>query len=175
MFLGPAGLIRKLPEGYDDQLMHHPELAPSPETSREKVREIFGVEPCDPAFESEQVHGRVTAAETSSSRMDKTFDMEEILQWKSVHHQGHVHSFQDTIHYGPLQTLDLWRNVCDIIAGRTSSNIALQNSKLLIYFGRDDSIIVGEETTEDIIKLLPPAHLQYWIPIKKTQVPVPKL
>lgn len=160
VLLGPAGLLRKLPEGYDDQLMHHPELAPAPESIREKVREILGVAPCGPTLDVQLDQRRVAPVNTSPSRVDKSFDMAGILQWQFDHHQGHVHSFQDTIRYGPLQTVDLWRSVCDIIAGRTSSNTALLNSKMLIFFGRDDGVVVGEDTTEDIKKFLSPAHLQ---------------
>lgn len=161
VLLGPAGLLRKLPEGYDDQLMHQPELAPSPESIRDKVREILGVAPGGPALDIQLDRRRVTPAQTSSSsRMEKSFDLDGVLQWQFDHHQGHIHSFQDTIRYGPLQAVEPWKNVCDIIAGRTRANTALQNSKLLVFFGRDDGIVVGEETVEDILKLLPPAHLQ---------------
>ncbi|KAI7774038.1 hypothetical protein LA080_009438 [Diaporthe eres] len=116
VLLGPAGLIRKLPDGYDDQLMHQPELAASPEAIREK--------------------------------------------WQFDHHQGHIYSFQDTIRYGPLQTRELWKKVCDIIAGRARPDTALHNYKLLVFFGKDDGVVVGGETTEDILKLLPASHLQ---------------
>ncbi|KAI1074412.1 Alpha/Beta hydrolase protein [Whalleya microplaca] len=146
VLLGPAGLLRKLPDGYEDQLMQQPELAPSQEALNEKVRQILG---------------QVALAETGPSRVEQSFDMGAILQWQFDHHQGHIHSFQDTVQYGPLQKReDLWRNVCDIIAGRTRPDTVLHNSKLLIFFGRDDDVVVGEETTEDILKLLPPDHIQ---------------
>ncbi len=87
--------------------------------------------------------------------------MEGIVQWQFDHHQGHIHSFQDTIRYGPQKKReDLWGQVCDIIAGRTRPDGALHKSKLLVFFGRDDDVVVGEETTENILKLLPPGHLQ---------------
>lgn len=161
VLLGPAGLLRKLPDGYEDQLMHHPELAPSQESLREKVRQILEVAPSGPALNIQLDQKRVIPLEIGPSCVEKSFDMEGILQWQFDHHQGHVHSFQDTIRYGPLQKReDLWRPVCDIIAGRTRSDTALHKSKLLVFFGRDDGIVVGEETTEDILKLLPSGHLQ---------------
>ncbi|KUI71244.1 Lipase 1 [Cytospora mali] len=124
------------------------------------LREILGVAPCGPALDIQLDQRRVTPVKTSPSRVEKSFDMEGFLQWQFDHHQGHIHSFQDTIRYGPLQTVDLWRNVCDIIAGRTRSNTALQTSKLLIFLGRDDDVVVGDDTAEDIMRLLPPAQLQ---------------
>lgn len=160
VLLGPAGLLRKLPDGYDDQRMHRPELAPSPEAIREKLREILGVDPSGPALDIQLDDRRVVAVGTSPSRLDRSFDMGGILQWQFDHHQGHVHSFHDTIHYGPLQTAELWRKVCDMIASQTEYDTALDNSTLLVFFGRDDGVVVGEETTEDILKLLPASHLQ---------------
>jgi pimeloyl-ACP methyl ester carboxylesterase len=161
ILLGPAGLIRKLPPGYDDEHMHQPELAPSQESIREKVREILGVTPSGPALNTQSDQKRVDLPGTGLSRVEKTFDMGEIIQWQFDHHQGHVHSFRDTVRYGPLRKReDLWAKVCDIIAGRTRPDTALHNSKLLVFFGRDDDVVVGEETTEDILRLLPPSHLQ---------------
>lgn len=161
VLLGPAGLIRKLPDGYEDQLMHQPELAPSPEALREKVREILGVAPSGPALNIQLDQKRVIPSEMGPSRVEKRFDMGGIIQWQFDHHQGHIHSFQDTVRYGPLQKMEtLWGKVCDIIAGRTRPDTALHKSKLLVFFGRDDDVVVGEETTEDILKLLPPNHLQ---------------
>lgn len=160
VLLGPAGLLRKLPDGYDDQLMHQPELAPNPEAIREKVREILGLTPSGPPLNIQLDKRRVVKAGTGPSRVDRSFDMGGVLQWQFDHHQGHVHSFQDTIRYGPLQTEEPWRRVCDMIAGRTGSHTKLDNSTLLVFFGRDDDVVVGEETTEDILKLLPASHLQ---------------
>ncbi|KAI1748108.1 Alpha/Beta hydrolase protein [Xylaria castorea] len=161
VLLGPAGLLRKLPEGYEDELMLHPELAPSQESIREKVRQILEVASSGPALNIRQDQKRVIPLETSPSCVERDFDMGAILQWQFDHHQGHIHSFQDTVRFGPLRGReDLWGRVCDIIAGRTRPDSPLHESKLLVFFGRDDGIVVGEETTEDILKLLPPCHLQ---------------
>lgn len=160
VLLGPAGLLRKLPDGYDDQLMHQPELAQSPEAIREKVREILEVAASGPALDIQLDQKRSAHVRTSPPRVENDFDMGGILQWQFDHHKGHVHSFQDTIRYGPLQAKGLWEMVCDIIAGRAQFDTALRDSKLLIFFGRDDGVVVGDETTEDILKLLPASHLQ---------------
>ena len=158
--LGPAGLLRKLPDGYDE-LMHQPEFAPSQESLRDKVPQILGVQPSGPAISIQLDQKRVVALEPGPSRLDRSFDMVAILQWQFDHHHGHIHSFQDTIRYGPLQNQEhSWGKVCDIIAGLACPDSALHNSRLLVFFGREDGIVVGEETIEDILKLLPPSHLQ---------------
>lgn len=160
VLLGPAGLLRNLPDGYDDQLMHQPEVAPSPEAIREKVREILGVAASGPALDIQLDKRRVVPVGAGPSRVGKSFDMAEILQWQFDHHLGHIHSFQDTVRYGPLQTRELWSKICDIFAGRTRTDTALHKSKLLVFFGKDDGVVVGEETTEDILKLLPASRFQ---------------
>ncbi|KAI1158161.1 Alpha/Beta hydrolase protein [Nemania serpens] len=160
VLLGPAGLLRNLPEGYGDQLMQHPETAPSQDAIREKVRQILGVAPSGPSLNIQPDQKGVIPSDIGPFRVEKAFDMGAIFQWQFDHHQGHVHSFQDTIRFGPLRGReDLWGKVCDIIAGRTRPDSALHNSKLLVFFGRDDDVVVGKETTEDILKLLPPDHL----------------
>ncbi|KAI0423658.1 Alpha/Beta hydrolase protein [Xylaria sp. FL1042] len=161
VLLGPAGLLRKLPEGYEDRLMLNPELALSQEANREKVRQILGVSPTSPAFNFQAGQKGVTPLETGPSRVEGSFDMGAVLQWQFDHHQGHVHSFQDTVRYGPLRGReDLWGKVSDIIAGRTRPDPTLHGPKLPVSPGQDDDVVVGEETTEDILKLLPPDHLQ---------------
>ncbi|KAI1455328.1 Alpha/Beta hydrolase protein [Annulohypoxylon moriforme] len=161
VLLGPAGLLRKLPDGYEDQLMHQPELAPSPEAIREKVQHILGVAPSGPALNIQRGQGRAIPSLPAPSRVEKTFDMGSIFQWQFDHHKGHVRSFQDTVRYGPLQKCeDVWGKVCDIFAGRTRPDSMLHQSKLLVFFGQDDDVVVGKETTEDILKLLPAEHLQ---------------
>lgn len=157
VLLGPAGLLRKLPEGYDDRLMRRHQVAP-PEAVREKVRQILGVASSGPALELKSDQRSLDRA--APSRVEKVFDMGAVLQWQFDYHQGHVHSFRDTIRYGPLQAIDWWRKGCDVIAGRTRPDTALHNSKLLVFFGKDDDVVVGEETTEDILKLIPASHLQ---------------
>lgn len=160
VLLGPAGLLRQLPEGYDDKLMHQPELATSPEAIREKVREILGVASSGPALDTQLGMRQEAPVATGPARVEKNFDMGGILQWQFDHHQGHIHSFQDTIRYGPLQAGDLWIRICDMIAGRARPHTAMLNSKMLVFFGKDDGVVVGEETTEDILKWLPASHLQ---------------
>ncbi|KAI3335883.1 hypothetical protein F4824DRAFT_462811 [Ustulina deusta] len=83
--------------------MHHPEVATSQEPIREKVRQILGATPSGPALNIQLDRKRVVPLETGPSRVEKSFDMGAILQWQFDHHRGHVHSFQDTARYGPLQ------------------------------------------------------------------------
>ena len=41
VLFGPAGLLHRLPEGYDNPVLLHRELAPSEEAIRETVRQIL--------------------------------------------------------------------------------------------------------------------------------------
>ncbi|KAH9905363.1 Alpha/Beta hydrolase protein [Xylariomycetidae sp. FL2044] len=161
VLLGPAGLLRAMPSGYKDKLMHQPELAPSPDAIREKVREILGTAPTSlsQGIEQEKKRVELIPAEKGPSRVGKAFDMDAILQWQFDHHEGHIHSFQDTIRYFRVQNrVDLWGKVADVIKTRAES--PLYNSRLLLLFGKDDNIVVGKETLEDILRVLPESHIQ---------------
>lgn len=159
VLLGPAGLPRKLPEGYGDQFMYHPERAPSPEALREKVREALGVAPCGPALDIQLDQRRATPVKASPSRVGKSFDMEGIFS-------GSLTTIEATSF--PSRILSVSARCRRWICGETltislpvgQDVIILQGSELLVFFGRDDGIVVGEETTEDILKLLPPDHMQ---------------
>ncbi|KAI1262205.1 Alpha/Beta hydrolase protein [Xylariaceae sp. FL1019] len=160
VLFGPAGLLQRLPKGYDDQLIRHPETAPSKEAIREKVRQILGLTP-SPTPDVQLSEDWSLPFESSVYRVEQNFDLGAILQWQFDHHLGHVYSFQDTIRYGPARGMeDAWATACDIIAGRTRSDCPLHNSNLLVLFGEDDVDVVGTETTEQILELLPPDHLQ---------------
>ncbi|KAI1180562.1 alpha/beta-hydrolase [Nemania sp. FL0916] len=76
VLLGPAGLLRKLPEGYDDELMQQPRFAPSRPSIREKVREILGVNPSNVGVPSQAPQVLSLAL---PSRVESTFDMGAIL------------------------------------------------------------------------------------------------
>ncbi|KAI0397610.1 Alpha/Beta hydrolase protein [Xylariaceae sp. FL0594] len=176
----PAGMLNKLPDGYDDAIMHLP-----PETDevlkdeiREKVRQILDLEP-SPAPSSLLQDGptipTVTSTEKtpSSSSPNQDFDMHSILQWQFDQHSGHVHSFHDTVRYGPARGCEAeWRKACSIISSSalispssTSSSpicttSSLHGSQLLVLFGRDDDIVNGAETTAQILEMLPREHLR---------------
>lgn len=161
ILLGPAGLLRRCPNGYENDTARESGIPPSPEGLREIVRRITEVAPTGPALAIREDHKRAVPLATGPLAVERTFDLGDVLQWQFDHHQGYIHSIHNTIMYGPVQNRqDLWAGVCDIIAGRTRPNSALHDSKLLLFLGREDDIVVPEETVEDILKLLPAAHLQ---------------
>ncbi|KAH9908481.1 Alpha/Beta hydrolase protein [Xylariomycetidae sp. FL2044] len=161
VLLGPAGLLRKLPPGYDHRLLHNPELAPSQESVREVVRQILDVASAGPALRLGE--RRAVSLGPSPTRVEQDFDMGALLQWQFDHQQGHVYAYQETIRHFRIQNrLDLWGKVCDIISGKTCVEVdtALRHSKLLVFFGEDDGLVVGKETHEDILSFLPATFLQ---------------
>ena len=150
VLFGPAGLLHRLPEGYDNPVLLHPELAPSAEAICEAVRQILGVKPSEPPLTVTLDQKGSIPLKGGPSRVEQNFDMTAIYQWQFDYHKGHVHSFQDTVRYGPLQHReDLWSKVCNILAGRTRPDSPLHGSKLLAFFG---GMIISW--------LLPPDHLQ---------------
>ncbi|KAI0015390.1 Alpha/Beta hydrolase protein [Xylariomycetidae sp. FL0641] len=160
VLLGPAGLIRTLPDEYLD-LMRQPELAPFSDVLREKVGKALGVSPSPSPASIRRGERQESSPGRGPSRVDRTFDPGAIVQWQFDQHHGHVHSFHNTVRYGPLWHCEsIYGKVCDIIAGRTRPDVPLHKTKLLVFFGQDDDVVVGSETNEDILKLLPSEHLR---------------
>lgn len=159
VLFGPAGLLRTLPAGYDDPILQHPETAPSREALRDKVQEVLGVNSTGPALNISETPHPVSLVFPPA--VNQTFDIAALLQWQFDHNEGHVHAFQQSTEYGPLQHQeDVWARVCDILAGKSHPESPLYKSTLLVYFGDEDNIVVGKETTEDILKLLPADRLK---------------
>jgi pimeloyl-ACP methyl ester carboxylesterase len=157
VLLGPAGLLRTLPQGYENPILHKPDLA-SDQEIREAVRLVLGVEPSPPPCDDLR---RETGLHGGPTRVDQAFNMAALLQWQFDYHKGHVYSFQDTVRYGPLQHQEsVWSKVCDIFSGRARPDSPLYGKKLLVFFGEDDDVVVATETVEDILRFLPSDHLQ---------------
>jgi pimeloyl-ACP methyl ester carboxylesterase len=160
VLFGPAGLLRTLPTGYDDPILLNPESAPSQEAIRDKVQEVLGVASSGPALNVSDTAHPVPQS-VFPPAVIQTFDVPALLQWQFDHNEGHAYAFQQSVQHGPLQHQeDVWAKVCDIIAGKSHPESPLHNTTLLVYFGQDDNVVVGNETTEDILKLLPADHLK---------------
>lgn len=90
-------------------------------------------------------------------------DVPKIVQWQFDHHKGFVHSFTNTIRYGPLmhQHAD-WKQAFRVIkeaqsskdGSRTETPRKLRNGKILVVFGEEDDIVVADEVSEDIKSLI---------------------
>jgi pimeloyl-ACP methyl ester carboxylesterase len=157
VLFGPAGLLRKLPEGYDDPILLNP---PSQEALRDKVQEVLGVNSSGPALNNSETAHPVPPL-VFPWAVNQIFDLPALLQWQFDHNEGHIHAFQESTKYGPLQHQeDVWTKTRDIFAGKTHPESPLYDSTLLVYFGDEDNIVVGNETTEDILRLLPANHLK---------------
>lgn len=160
VLLGPAGLIRQLPDSYLDRWLYHPEEAPSADALRAKVRETLEVELSGPKLSRVPGVGKAFAGPSPTSGAHREFSMGDMVQWQFDHHQGNAMSFQETVRYGPLQNQHAtYATVCDVIAGKTHSESKLHGSKLLVMFGADDTVVVGKETHEDLGKMLPAERL----------------
>ncbi|KAI0883453.1 Alpha/Beta hydrolase protein [Annulohypoxylon maeteangense] len=161
VLLGPAGMMRKLPKGYDIPTLLDAGIASSNEERYENVREILGVSPKSTILDVQREKQEDPGVEECPDRVEKTYDMQEILQWQFDYHQGHVHSFQDTMRYGPLMNQEeTWARFCNILSGHRCPESPLFNTRLLLIFGEDDDIVVGKELLHDLEVYMAPDKME---------------
>ena len=170
VFLGPAGLIRKLPEEYE-QIKEGPSLDRSDPRLRSSVEKALGVDasmPMRKTFSSElgSLNNDANLAQmTISDHSDlREFDMKALVQWQYEFNDGHVFSFYDTVRHGPAMHQEhLWMKFRDLITGdmQTEPPTGLSQTKVLIFFGAQDDVVIGSETAEDILKIIPSEKVEF--------------
>ncbi|KAI9656921.1 MAG: hypothetical protein M1831_004469 [Alyxoria varia] len=171
VFLGPAGLLKKLPYDYERIVEMPSPLARSDARMRTMVEAILGVDTTMPmhralasngedAIKQENVD-QESLAEHSNS---KDFDMGALLQWQYEFHEGHVYSFYNTVRNGPLMDCaPLWSKFGDLITGKAKSQppCELSTAKVLVVFGDSDDVVVGPEVSEEILKKMPEGNVMF--------------
>ena len=166
VLLAPAGLLRKLPEGYNSSSVQRPDAV----TARD-LRRLVGE-----VLEVDMQKGPIKVDHTAAQQRTPTaksltlkqatsveaLDITGIVQWQFDNHRGFVHTFADTVRYGPLvdQRSD-WTKACAIIRGQGEqpSSGELFNSKVLAIFGSEDSIVVPRDSIADLEEMLGKDHL----------------
>lgn len=165
ILLAPSGIIRSLPSGYRSIFFRYPSLVPS-SYLRRLVGCLLGTKlGMMPQIRTEEKESPVREAESqlspnSALGAKQTIDMSSVTQWQFDNHRGFLHSFVNTIQYGPVQHQQSdWNKVCEIIKGKRKYGSEYrsynhQNSKILFIFGDSDEIIFGKEIIEDFEKML---------------------
>ena len=172
ILLAPAGILRRMPDGYEDIFFRLSSVVPSTYLRR-TVGKLLGVNlsPTSIAPRPYQVRDD-TGPETPKDRETvgkETLDAGTIVQWQFDHNKGFVHSFINSAIYGPLMHQESdWKKTSDIIKGEDMTNTAssrpskLRNSKILVIFGDSDGIVVEKEVAEDIGQMLgTPEHVEF--------------
>ena len=164
VLLAPGGILRYLPKEYESLLIRYSHLVPF-NYVRRIVGKIVGVKLSPSSIDQTNLDGRDLASlevSQESQALEKgALDMPAIVQWQFDNHKGFLHSFINTIHFGPLmhQHSD-WEEVCNIIKGDTakippsSRSSKLFNSKILVIFGDSDGVIVEREVSDDLSEMI---------------------
>ena len=160
VLLGPAGLLRRLPDDYVAFPMRYPYAMPS-RYLRKFVGKVLGVKPSAKTQPSQSYAAtwKVDTASVSQTAEVQTFDMAAIAQWQYDYHKGFVQSFVDTIQQRLAQHQHrTWKRVCDTIRGESlkanSLHSDLHNGKILVIFGESDDIVPAKEVSTDLQQLL---------------------
>ena len=155
VLLGPSGIVRRLPAEYTKWVFKFPFLDGTAYVRRAVAQCVGATTPLAQGSEvtgSEGEHPVINRQEP---------DMAAIVQWQWDSHQGFLHSFVDTLRYGPmLHQHEDWRAVCRILnmekapAHSTGAKSGLYGGKLLIIFGDDDTIVRNSEVVPDMKAML---------------------
>lgn len=172
VLLAPAGILRSMPDGYESVFFRFSSVVPSAYL-RMLVGKLLEVNLSSPsiALEDRQVKND-TGPQISKDRKPvgkETLDVGAIVQWQFDHHKGFVHSFVNTIMYGPImhQQPD-WKKASNVIKGEEvtspmpSRPSKLHNSKILVIFGDADGVVAEKDVSKDISQLLEtPEHVEF--------------
>lgn len=157
ILLAPGGLIKTLPEGYTSALFRYRSYIPS-RLLRNLVAKILGA----------SLSSTPPPSETAKPVSVDNLDLPALWQWQFDHHKGFIHSFIDTTQHGPItHQHEDWRKACSFIAGESSLPpdfpvpCRLSKSKLLIICGLADSVVLSDETREQVSTLLPDDKLVF--------------
>ena len=180
ILLAPAGIIRRLPAEYRSVFFRFYSLIPF-FYMRRIVGKILGVKTShSPTPKQNQIAPEIPPLPQG---MEKgLLDVPGIAQWQFDNHKGFVHSFISTIRYGPIQNQHSnWRRVCNVVKGDTtqsppsSHNSKLFGRKILVIFGKTDSIVRAEEVSADLLKIIDdPNHVDFVVVAGDHGFPVPR-
>ena len=158
VLLGPAGLLRSLPLSYQKIRFAPQPLELGDPNMKPMVEDCLGVDTSCPM--QQRLSKSSSRPDASSSMSDKasnglqSLDMGALKQWQYEFNEGHVYAFYDTVRHGPSVGQDaLYKKFGELLSVGPQSQTALGVDKVLIVFGKDDDVVVGSETTKDMLKL----------------------
>ena len=164
VLLAPGGILRRLPDEYETVFFRYPFLLPS-SYLKNMVGRVLGLNVSSSPTDYDGLTDRslLGLEIPPEARVVGTniLDLPAIVQWQFDNHKGFIHSFISTHLYGPIQHQHSdWRRVCNVIKGDTArtppshQSSKLFDSKLLVMFGEDDSLVRAEELSTDILEII---------------------
>lgn len=153
VLLGPAGILRYLPSDYENPCFRYPSSVPK-SYLRRLLAALLEV---DMRPTSPSTVPTVSRETEMTLNQPQSINAGSLVQWQFDYHQGFMHSFIDTVRFGPLMhQQETWKNVSDSFKGlgkATLNRNRLTNGKLLIIFGESDSIVVEKHVAADAAEI----------------------
>ena len=185
ILLAPGGILRSLPDEYESVFYRYPSLLPS-SYLKSLVGKTLGLKVSHSPIGCSDLHDQSQMSREMSqeaqSMKKAVLDISAIAQWQFDNHEGFLHSFTNTLLYGPIQHQHSdWRRVCSVLKGDTahtsplSHSSKLFNSKILLIFGEADSIVRAEEVSADLLDIIcDPEHIEFKVVPGGHGFPVPR-
>lgn len=184
VLLAPGGIIRRLPADYETVFFRYPFLLPS-SYLRKLVGKALDLKALKSATGYSAPHDQSDMAyevAREAKTVEKKFlDIPGIVRWQFDNHRGFIHSFVNTVQYGPIQYQHSdWKRVCSIVKGDTAGTPPLSHqsklfdSEILVVFGDADSIVLAGEVSADLLHIIgDPKHVEIKIVPGNHGFPVP--
>ena len=171
VLMAPGGLLRHMPDGYDNIFFRYSWLAPF-SYLRKLVGNVLGLYYISTASKVTRIGEHSSTAIDAPQKLQRTViespNIAAIVQWQFDSHQGFVHSFVNTVKHGPIMHQQSeWSNICEVIKGITSTRPTatlaskISNSKILVLLGNADRIIAANELHDDLGQMLGPEHVEF--------------
>ncbi|KAI0855818.1 alpha/beta-hydrolase [Xylaria cubensis] len=158
----PGGLVRKHHIGWWSWLYYDSGLLPEFLVKflvRRRIRPTIGTV-SKPIDGDGDVNGGVGFGGAAISKTRPHVTVSEVVAWQVDHHQGFVPAFLSTIRNAPIYAPQEHWNVLSrilkarrcgkrIYASETEPPAGLEGGKILIVLGKDDGLVVWNETVED--------------------------
>ena len=184
ILLAPGGIIRRLPVEYRTVFFRYPFLLPS-SYLKKLVGKALGLKVSEPIVGYSGRFGQSQMAPDIAQEVKivekKVLHIPEIVQWQFDSHEGFVHSFISTLHYGPIQYQHSdWKRVCSIVQGNAAATPPLSHqsklfsSKILVIFGDADNVVLAEEVSADLLHMIGDSeHVEFKVVTGDHGFPVP--
>jgi hypothetical protein len=121
--------------------------------------------------------GEVGALDTDMSHI-----MDSAVQWQLDNHKGFVPAFISAIRHGPItEQYHTYRTIGERLSAQRLASSDLPNSrpslmrgKVVLILGKEDSIVIREETEEDHMEMLGKSNLMTMVIEAGHDVPISK-
>jgi pimeloyl-ACP methyl ester carboxylesterase len=151
VLLGPAGLLRSLPESYEDLISASWSENRTYDGLRLKIAAAL------------EVDADADPNPNARKGIQGTVDLQTVVQAQFLHHRGHVTSFISTVQHGPIRNQhSVWKKACEVLKSKYAEKEEKYGRKeeLVVICGKD-GVMPGEFIKEGLAGMMGQGEFVY--------------